>query len=143
MPTNFLHPIPKTWPGPEPAKPRKLVSRVDPNDLTDLYNRRMTTRAFARKYGVSDKWVGKTFPGKRPLEDKKARRATRNALREFHAGMVRDGLMTLLEAADRACTSYSSMRRLVLKVSGVESLKELDAQREQNLNLSPTRRRTP
>jgi hypothetical protein len=69
--------------------------------------------------------VGKTFPGKRPLEDKRTRRATRDSLRAFQAELVRDGLTSLPEAADRACCSYSCMRRLVLKVSNVESLAEL------------------
>ena len=125
MSAHFLHPTPATWPGPDPARPRKLVSRVDPNDLVDLYNRRVTTRAFARKYEVSEKWVGKTYPGKRPLEDKRTRRATRDSLRAFQAELVRDGLTSLPEAADRACCSYSCMRRLVLKVSNVQSLAEL------------------
>ena len=125
MSAHFLHPAPTTWPGPDPARPRKLVSRVDPNDLVDLYNRRVTTREFARKYEVSEKWVGKTYPGKRPLEDKRTRRAMRDKLRELQATLVRDGLTSLPEAADRACCSYSCMRRLVLKVTNVRSLAEL------------------
>ena len=125
MSAHFLHPTPTTWPGPDPARPRKLVSRVDPGDLVDLYNRRVTTREFARKYEVSEKWVGKTFPGKRPLDDKRTRRATRDSLRALQAELVRDGLTSLKEAADKACCSYSCMRRLVLKVSNVESLAEL------------------
>ncbi len=129
MSANFLHPAPNTWPGPDPARPRKLVSRVDPNDLVDLYNRRITTRAFARKYAVSEKWVGKTFPGKRPIEDKRTRRTMRDKLRELQATLVRDGLTSLPEAADRACCSYSCMRRLVLKVSGAETLEALWSRR--------------
>lgn len=125
MSAHFLHPAPTTWPGPDPARPRKLVSRVDPNDLVDLYNRRVTTREFARKYEVSEKWVGKTYPGKRPLDDKRTRRAMRDSLRAFQAELVRDGLTSLKEAADKACCSYSCMRRSVLKVSNVESLAEL------------------
>ena len=129
MSAHFLHPAPATWPGPDPARPRKLVSRVDPNDLVDLYNRRVTTRAFARKYEVSEKWVGKMYPGKRPLEDKRTRRAMRDKLRAFQATLVRDGLTSLPEAADRACCSYSCMRRLVLKVSGAETLEALWSRR--------------
>ncbi len=129
MSAHFLHHAPNTWPGPDPARPRKLVSRVDPNDLVDLYNRRVTTREFARKYAVSEKWVGKTYPGKRPLEDKRVRRVMRDKLRELQATLVRDGLTSLPEAADRACCSYSCMRRLVLKVSGVETLEALWSRR--------------
>ena len=125
MSAHFLHPAPTTWPGPDPARPRKLVSRVDPNDLVDLYNRRVTTRDFARKYEVSEKWVGKTYPGKRETANKADRRTARNALREFHAGQAAQGLVGIAEAADRACCSYSAMRRIVLRVSGLATLGEL------------------
>ena len=114
--TPHIHPIPTTWPKPNPENHDALVSRVTPDDLSDLYNRRVTTRALAKKYEVSEKWMSFLYPGKRPLADKKVKVKAKSAFREFHAKRVLRREVTTLQAAEAALVSYSTMRRIVLKL---------------------------
>ena len=118
-------PYPPAWPAPNPLKPRTLHSRISEEDKKDLYNRRVTTRALAKKYGVTEKWLSYVFPGKRPVEHKTFKRKARMAFREFLARQVVAKERNIYAAAAAACTSYSTMRRIVLRVTGAQRLTPL------------------
>lgn len=120
--TPFLHPYPEDWPKPDHLRPRTLASRISEEQKVDLYNRRVTTRDLAAKLKVSEKWLSFVFPGKRPLENKQSKLKARNAFREFHARRVIAGEALISTAADAACCSYSTLRRVVLRLQGKERL---------------------
>lgn len=113
---NLLQPVPQSWPKPNPAKPHILASRMDPADLLDLYNRRITTRALAARYKTTERWMSQTYPGKVKVPDRRQRQQARKAFREFHASRVIAGDVNLYQAANAACISYSTMRRIVLRL---------------------------
>jgi hypothetical protein len=95
---------------------------MDPADLSDLYNRRVTTRELAKKYGTTEKWMSQTFSGKVRVAKASQRKAARNAFREFHAQQVVAGQVNIYQAAEAAYTSYSTMRRVVLRLLKRERL---------------------
>ncbi len=112
----FLHPYPAHWPKPNPLRPRTLPSRISEDQKVDLYNRRITTRALAQTLNVTERWLSRTFTGKRQAENKAEKRKARQAFREFHANRHIRGEISLLQAADAACTSYSTIRRVVIEL---------------------------
>lgn len=95
---------------------------MDPADLLDLYNRRVTTRALAKKYGTTEKWMSQVYNGKVKLPNSAQRRQARQAFREFHAQRVISNEVNIYQAASAACTSYSTMRRVVLRLLNKERL---------------------
>lgn len=128
----FLHPYPESWPKPDPLRPQRLASRISEDQKVDLYNRRVTTRDLAGTLKVSEKWLSYTFPGKRPLENKASKRKARNAFREFHAKRVVAGEALISTAADAACCSYSTLRRVVLRLQGKVRLTDSPTAQEPN-----------
>jgi hypothetical protein len=112
----FLHPYPASWPKPNPLRPTTLPSRISEDQKVDLYNRRITTRALAQSLSVTERWLSRTFTGKRPSENKAEKRKARQAFREFHANRHIRGEISLNQAADAACTSYSTIRRVVIEI---------------------------
>lgn len=124
MNTAYLQQPPPTWPKAGAGKPGSFVNRVSHDELVDLYNRRITTRALALRYGVSEKWCSSLFTGKRPLEQKQVKRLARAEMRQFYAALVLKGT-SVADAADLACCSYSTMRRIVLGLTGTTKLEDV------------------
>lgn len=122
MNSPYLHQYPDSWPKPDPSKPETLPSRITEDDKVALYNRRITTRALAAQYNVSEKWLSNLFPGKRPLERKTEKRLARAEFRRMHAQRAVKGEVSIQDAAVAACCSYSTMRRIVLKELGQDRL---------------------
>lgn len=120
----YLQPYPATWPKPGSGQPGSLTSRATHDELLDLFNRRMTTRAFAAHHKVSEKWASSLYTGKRELLQKQAKRKARQSMREFYALLVLKGT-SVSDAADLACCSYSTMRRVVLSVTNSKNLGDL------------------
>lgn len=120
----YLQQPPPTWPKAGAGKPGSFVYKVTHDELVDLYNRRITTRALALRYGVSEKWCSSLFTGKRPLEQKSVKRLARTEMRAFYAALVLKGT-SVADAADLACCSYSTMRRIVLGLTGATKLEDV------------------
>lgn len=107
---------PAHWPRPNPRNPDSLASRISEEDKVALYNRETTGRALSRKYGVTEKWLSSKFHGRKPVVPKNLRLKAIRQFRLFHAKQVIDGLTTTRQAAAAAFTSYSTMRRTVMKL---------------------------
>jgi len=117
MPPSHHHPIPQTWPGPDPTKsPAALINRVTADQLSDLYNRRITTRQLAKDLGVAEKWLSYLYHGRAPSPRKSDLRAARLGLRMMYAQQVIDGKISVSNAAKLLYCSYNTVRRAVIKL---------------------------
>lgn len=106
---------PATWPKPDPKRPDCLASRMTEQDRVDLYERRITTRALAKKYGVHERHVSFMYPGKKPLVDQAKLALIRKEFKLAVAKEVLEGKYTSREASNKAHVSYNTMLRFVAK----------------------------
>jgi transposase len=115
---------PAAWPKPAKGRPASLVSKVTDEEKRQLYNRQLTTRDLAKRYGVREAWASTLFPGKIPtmtasIKNKKALKNTRREFRTGQAALVLEGRLSTREASVICRVSYRSMARAVqaLKLS--------------------------
>jgi len=120
---------PAHWPRPykytdsthRATRRNSLLSLITEEDKIALYQRRITTRALALKYKVTECYVSKLFPGKAPIEETtrdrvKAKKDLHIVRRQFRATLVvrvLAGELSTAQAADAARISYRSMARAV------------------------------
>ena len=127
QPNLTSHGYPASWPKPIPSRPQALVTRISDTDKLALYERKLTTRALAAKYGVTEPWVSTLFPGKVKsltacMQSKKELAAVRKEHRLHLAALVINKTTSVLEASQTCRVSYRTMARAVQELR--ESLKE-------------------
>jgi len=97
-----------------------LRTRITVAQLEDLRTRKITTRDLAKKLGVSECHLSRTYPGHKinkeppqPKQPKKVLREIRNKFRITLAELVKQGTISAEEAAKRAnCSSRTIYRHL-------------------------------
>ena len=115
------------------TKRTKLADRVTPEQLDDLRNRRITTRALAVTLGVSENHLSKVFPGKIPgpaaesLREKRRLKAIRKEFRDRLALDVLFNRLTIRKAASQANCTERNMYRHVAAMKPVYKA-HMDAQ---------------
>lgn len=123
---------PDHWPKPKKytsetgraTHPKALINRITEAEKQALYERKITTRALAAKYGVNESYVSKLFPGKvkntetlrQMQKDKRELRAVRKAFRVSLAKRVLNNELSTAEAAIQARITYREMARTVKAV---------------------------
>lgn len=106
----------------DPERRPTLREKVTPQQLDDLYNRRITGRALAAELGVTENWLSRNFSGKVPglvrtaRAQKKELFAARTAYRDSLARRIRAGEMTRSDACAIAHCSERTMSRHISRV---------------------------
>ena len=124
------------------TKRTKLADRVTPEQLDDLRNRRITTRALAVTLGVSENHLSKVFPGKIPgpaaesLREKRRLKAIRKEFRDRLALDVLFNRLTIRKAASQANCTERNMYRHVAAMKPVYKA-HMDAQAQPTAQASP------
>lgn len=106
---------PKTWPKPNPYKPKLVQSRVTEAQKQALYRREISTRELARQLGTHEKYLSTLFPGKEMTRSKSDLIKARVHYRITLAKQVLEGKYTIGEASKIAYVSYSTMQRFFAK----------------------------
>lgn len=123
---------PDHWPKPKKfssdgsraTRPTALIYLITEAEKQALYDRKITTRALAAKYGVNESYVSKLFPGKvkntetlrQMQKEKRELRAVRKAFRVALAKRVLAGELSTSDAAIQARVAYREMARTVKAV---------------------------
>jgi AraC-like DNA-binding protein len=84
-----------------------LATKVTPQQLDDLYHRRITVRQLAKDLGYSESWLSKSLPARAPKRDPKLLRKTRM---EFQNAIVQRYLTQNISAKQAAALAYVSER---------------------------------
>jgi predicted transcriptional regulator len=91
-----------------PMNPTPTIhDKVTPEQLDDLYHRRITVIRLAKILGYSVSWVSKALPARKPRRDFKILRKTR---KEFQFQAVQRYLDQQLSAKQAAAQAYVSER---------------------------------
>jgi AraC-like DNA-binding protein len=106
---------PPFWPKANSHKPGSLQSRITEQQKTDLFNRRITTRALAKTLGVHEKYLSYKFYTKVEIVDKRPLIEGRKNYKLEVALQVLKGDHSIQQAADLAFVSYNTMQRFVAK----------------------------